>query len=194
VLLNVVRLRLRRPIREKPNIWLPFAALATKPGEKTGLAVFSHFGVLDVLSSTTPRPSDRKPHWARHLADLATKAGEKCGLISDLELKRYIRATLFELDHETPASGLHTTGDLEDQRARAQLEGADGDFVVGKPSERAPEKPPVAGRLTWIVPADYGQRSEGLLDRQTDRAIVLPELLLTDEGEATTVGGENRDI
>ncbi|MBD3873434.1 MAG: hypothetical protein IFK91_11040, partial [Acidobacteria bacterium] len=41
---------------------------------------FSHFGVLDVLSSTTPRPSDRKPHWARHLADLATKAGEKSGL------------------------------------------------------------------------------------------------------------------
>ncbi len=43
-------------------------------------AGFSRFGVLDVLSSTTPRPSDRKPHWARHLAGLATKAGEKRGL------------------------------------------------------------------------------------------------------------------
>ncbi len=44
-------------------------------------AVFSHFGVLDVLSSTTPRPSGRKPNWARHLADLATKTGEKCRLV-----------------------------------------------------------------------------------------------------------------
>ncbi len=34
---NVVLLRLRRPIREKPNISLPFATLVTKPGEKTGL-------------------------------------------------------------------------------------------------------------------------------------------------------------
>jgi len=59
---------------------------------------------------------------------------------------------------------------------------------------RSLEKPPIAGHLTGIVPADYGQRSEGLLDRHTDRAIVLSELLLTDEGEATTVGGENRDI
>ena len=33
-----MQLRLRRPIREKPNISLPFAALVTKPGEKTGLA------------------------------------------------------------------------------------------------------------------------------------------------------------
>jgi hypothetical protein len=39
VLLNVARLRLRRPIREKPNISLPFAALVTKPGEKTGISV-----------------------------------------------------------------------------------------------------------------------------------------------------------
>jgi len=37
VLLDVVRLRLRRPIREKPNISLPFAALVTRPGEKSGL-------------------------------------------------------------------------------------------------------------------------------------------------------------
>ena len=37
---NVVRLRLRRPIREKPNIRLPFAALVTKPGEKTRLPAF----------------------------------------------------------------------------------------------------------------------------------------------------------
>jgi hypothetical protein len=37
---NVVLLRLRRPIREKPNIRLPFAALVTKPGEKTGLPAF----------------------------------------------------------------------------------------------------------------------------------------------------------
>ena len=35
---NVAWLRLRRPIREKPNISLPFAALVTKPGEKIGLA------------------------------------------------------------------------------------------------------------------------------------------------------------
>ena len=49
-------------------------------GDAPHPAGFSYFGVLDVLSSTTPRPSDRKPHWARHLADLATKAGEKFGL------------------------------------------------------------------------------------------------------------------
>ncbi len=41
-------------------------------------AVFSHLGVLDVPSSTTPRPSGRKPRRAMHLADLATKAGEIC--------------------------------------------------------------------------------------------------------------------
>jgi len=50
-------------------------------GDAPHPAVFSRFGVLDVLSSTTPRPSGRKPHWARHVADLATKAGEKCGLV-----------------------------------------------------------------------------------------------------------------
>ena len=44
VLLNVVRLRLRRPIRGKPNICLPFAALATKPGEKNGLYIYSQTG------------------------------------------------------------------------------------------------------------------------------------------------------
>jgi len=47
-------------------------------------AGFSRFGVLDVLSSTTPRPSGRKPGWARHLAALATKPGEKCGLAGRL--------------------------------------------------------------------------------------------------------------
>ncbi len=54
---------------------LPAAA-----GDAPHPVVFSHFRVLDVLSSTTPLPSGRKPHWPRHLADLATKAGEKCGL------------------------------------------------------------------------------------------------------------------
>jgi hypothetical protein len=39
VLLDVVLLRLRRPIREIPNISLPFAALVAKPGEKTGLTI-----------------------------------------------------------------------------------------------------------------------------------------------------------
>ncbi len=34
---NVVRLRLRRPIPENPNISLPFAALVTRLGEKCGL-------------------------------------------------------------------------------------------------------------------------------------------------------------
>ncbi len=34
---NVALPRLRRPIREKPNIWLPFAVLVTNPGEKRGL-------------------------------------------------------------------------------------------------------------------------------------------------------------
>ena len=37
VLLDVARLRLRRPIRDKPSGYLRFAALATKPGEKCGL-------------------------------------------------------------------------------------------------------------------------------------------------------------
>ena len=37
VLLDVVRLRLRRPIRDKPNGYLRFTALVSKPGEKTGL-------------------------------------------------------------------------------------------------------------------------------------------------------------
>jgi len=36
VLLDVAQLRLRRPIRDKPSGYLRFAALATKPGEKSG--------------------------------------------------------------------------------------------------------------------------------------------------------------
>ncbi len=43
-------------------------------------AMFSHIGMLDGQSSTTPRPSGRKPHWTRHLAAHATKVGEICGL------------------------------------------------------------------------------------------------------------------
>ena len=58
---------------------LPAAA-----GDAPHPEVFSRFGVLDVLSSTTPRPSGRKPHWARHLADLATKADEKRRLAGSL--------------------------------------------------------------------------------------------------------------
>jgi len=34
---HVALLRLRRPIRDKPSGYLRFAALATKPGEKSGL-------------------------------------------------------------------------------------------------------------------------------------------------------------
>jgi len=34
---HVALLRLRRPIRDKPSGYLHFAALATKPGEKSGL-------------------------------------------------------------------------------------------------------------------------------------------------------------
>ena len=49
-------------------------------GDAPHPAIFSHLGVLDVPSSTTPRPSDRKRHWARHLAALASKSGEICGL------------------------------------------------------------------------------------------------------------------
>jgi len=39
VLLDVAQLRLRRPIHDKPSGYLRFAALATKPGEKSGLIV-----------------------------------------------------------------------------------------------------------------------------------------------------------
>ena len=42
--------------------------------------MFARFGVLDVLSSTTPRPSGRKHRGARHLGALAMKSGEKCRL------------------------------------------------------------------------------------------------------------------
>ena len=38
VLLDVVQLRLRRPIRDKHSGYLRFAALATKPSEISGLA------------------------------------------------------------------------------------------------------------------------------------------------------------
>jgi hypothetical protein len=37
VLLDVAQLRLRRPIRDNPSGYLRFAALATKPGEISGL-------------------------------------------------------------------------------------------------------------------------------------------------------------
>ena len=36
VLLDVARLRRRRPIHDKPSGYLRFAALVTKPGEKCG--------------------------------------------------------------------------------------------------------------------------------------------------------------
>jgi len=39
VLLDVALLRLRRPIHNKPSGYLRFAALATKPGEISGLKV-----------------------------------------------------------------------------------------------------------------------------------------------------------
>ena len=39
VLLDVALLRVRRPICDKPSGYLRFAALVTKPGEKSGLAV-----------------------------------------------------------------------------------------------------------------------------------------------------------
>ena len=53
--------------------------LATTAGDMPQSATFSRFGVLDVLSSTTPRPSGRKRHISRHLAGLATRRGEICG-------------------------------------------------------------------------------------------------------------------
>jgi len=82
---------------EKHNRWLPFAARSRNPVRRPGLArishhlattahdmpqsaAFSRFGVLDVLSSTTPRPSGRKRHISRHLAGLATRRGEIFGL------------------------------------------------------------------------------------------------------------------
>ena len=54
---------------------LPAAA-----GDAPHPAPFSHLGVLDVPSSTSPRPSGRKHNWAQPLAALATKPGEICGL------------------------------------------------------------------------------------------------------------------
>jgi len=42
VLLDVAQLRRRRPIHDKPNGNLRFAALVTKPGEKYGLTRTSH--------------------------------------------------------------------------------------------------------------------------------------------------------
>ena len=59
--------------------------LSAAAGDARHPAAFSHFGVLDVLSSTTPRPSSRKRHWIQHLAGLATKPGEKCGLDQQCE-------------------------------------------------------------------------------------------------------------
>jgi hypothetical protein len=41
VLLDVAILRLRRSIRDKPSGYLRFAALATKPGEESGLFLIS---------------------------------------------------------------------------------------------------------------------------------------------------------
>jgi len=45
VLLDVAQLRLRRPIHDKPSGYLRFAALATKPGEKSGLDIDFDFPV-----------------------------------------------------------------------------------------------------------------------------------------------------
>jgi len=54
--------------------------VAAAPRDMPQSATFSRFGVLDVLSSTTPRPSGRKRHISPHLAGLATRRGEKCRL------------------------------------------------------------------------------------------------------------------
>jgi potassium efflux system protein len=56
--------------------------LSAVAGDAPHPAGFSRFGVLDVLSKTTPRRSDRKPYWALHLAALATQPGEIGGLDS----------------------------------------------------------------------------------------------------------------
>jgi lipoate-protein ligase A len=83
---------------------LPAAA-----GDAPYPAGFSHFGVLDVLSSTTPRPSDRKSHRARHLADLAAKAGEKCGLDDDASLRPQVTTLRDELGWELSRAVLEET-------------------------------------------------------------------------------------
>jgi len=111
-----------------------------------------------------------------------------------LEIEGDIHPTFLELDDEPPPPRLYTANDLEHQRSRAQLKGVDGDLVVGKTSERAPEKPTVAGHLTVIVPAEYGQGSEGAFESNPDLAIVLSELLLADEDEAAAVWTDDRDI
>ncbi len=69
-------------------------------------AGFSHFGVLDVPSSTTPRPSGRKPRRAMHLADLATEAGEICrpGISSKAPSTRY-RYREARLSHRCSSRG-----------------------------------------------------------------------------------------
>jgi hypothetical protein len=67
VLLDVVLLRLRRPIPEKPDISLPSVALVTKLGEKYGLTVplteedgFWHFELaVDSLNRRGSRPVAR---------------------------------------------------------------------------------------------------------------------------------------
>jgi len=51
--------------------------LSTAAGDAPRPAVFSHFGVLDGLSSTPPRPSTRKQRQAQHLTDLITKPGDR---------------------------------------------------------------------------------------------------------------------
>jgi len=75
-------------------------------GDAPHPAVFSHLGVLDVPSSTTPRPSDRKRHWARHLAALASKSGEKCGL--GLLILLLVAAGCATVGESTPDSHIET--------------------------------------------------------------------------------------
>ncbi len=70
---NVARLRLRRPIRENPNISLPFAALVTKPGEKTGLCL-SEIGGRSSSRQMPPDGASLGTRWC-------TFAGQKLALV-----------------------------------------------------------------------------------------------------------------
>ena len=84
--------------RRAPWFHARLRRLATKPGEKCGLARISHqvstaaadpgmstalrsVGFLDVLSSTPAESSRRAPCIHARLRRLATKPGEKCGLV-----------------------------------------------------------------------------------------------------------------
>jgi phytoene dehydrogenase-like protein len=125
VLLDVALLRLRRPIHEKPNISLPFAALVTKPGEKTELENFWDEPSTDALYRTVV---ERLAEYAQGIGDAIV--GHQVLTPLDLETTYGVSSGhLFHGEHATDQLAVRPTPECAGYRTPF-----DGLFLCGSGS------------------------------------------------------------